>query len=468
MGNEEKLIKNTAILALGTFLPKLASFAILPILTGRLTQEEYGTYDLIIVLVSLFLPAVTLQIQTAAFRFLIDVKGNKAEETSIITNIFAYTLPASVAAVAVLFFALRGIDSIERILICLYFICDITANTERQIVRGLSRNKYFSISAILGSLGQFAFVVIFVLLLDGGLVGATLSLIVASLCESVYLFLGAKLYQYINPKAIDKLQIKKMLQYSWPMVPNSMSMWVMRVSDRLVISIFLGVASNAIYAAANKIPSILTIAQNTFSMAWQENASVAIREKDSDAYYCRMFRSFFDFMAGAFGMLVAVLPVLFAVLVKGDYGDAYIQIPILLMASFFFSLTGYLGGIYVAYMKTKSVGITTAVSAVCNLVINLTLIHFIGLYAASVSTLVSYILLTVYRMIDVQRFVKIKYDVGHILLILSVLAVMSGLAMMQTLTLNLLNVVIGAALFAILDGKMVFHFAKKALSRIKK
>jgi O-antigen/teichoic acid export membrane protein len=181
-----------------------------------------------------------------------------------------------------------------------------------------------------------------------------------------------------------------------------------------------------------------------------------------------MFRSFFDFMAGAFGLLVAVLPVLFAVLVKGDYGDAYIQIPILLMASFFFSLTGYLGGIYVAYMKTKSVGITTAVSAVCNLVINLTLIHFIGLYAASVSTLVSYILLTVYRMIDVQRFVKIKYDVGHILLILAVLAVMSGLAMMQTLSLNLLNVVIGAALFAILDGKMVFHFAKKALSRIKK
>lgn len=468
MGNEEKLIKNTAILALGTFLPKLASFAILPILTGRLTQEEYGTYDLIIVLVSLFLPAVTLQIQTAAFRFLIDVKGNKAEETSIITNIFAYTLPASVAAVAVLFFALRGIDSIERILICLYFIGDITANTERQIVRGLSKNKYFSISAILGSLGQFAFVVIFVLLLDGGLVGATLSLIVASLCESVYLFLGAKLYQYINPKAVDKLQIKKMLQYSWPMVPNSMSMWVMRVSDRLVISIFLGVASNAIYAAANKIPSILTIAQNTFSMAWQENASVAIREKDSDAYYCRMFRSFFDFMAGAFGLLVAVLPVLFAVLVKGDYGDAYIQIPILLMASFFFSLTGYLGGIYVAYMKTKSVGITTAVSAVCNLVINLTLIHFIGLYAASVSTLVSYILLTVYRMIDVQRFVKIKYDVGHILLILAVLALMSGLAMMQTLTLNLLNVVIGAALFAILDGKMVVNFAKKALSRIKK
>lgn len=80
MNREEKLIKNTMILAIGTFLPRVASFIVLPILTGYLTQEEYGTYDLITVLVSLLLPVATLQIQTAAFRFLIDVRGNIKEE----------------------------------------------------------------------------------------------------------------------------------------------------------------------------------------------------------------------------------------------------------------------------------------------------------------------------------------------------------------------------------------------------
>ena len=77
MSREGKLVKNTMILSIGTFLPKLASFITLPILTECLTKDEYGTYDLIIVLVSLFLPAVTLQIQTAAFRFLIDVRENE-------------------------------------------------------------------------------------------------------------------------------------------------------------------------------------------------------------------------------------------------------------------------------------------------------------------------------------------------------------------------------------------------------
>lgn len=77
MSREKSLIKNTIVLSIGTVIPKFASFIVLPILTGYLTKTEYGTYDLITVLCSLFLPAVTLQIQTAAFRFLIEKKDDE-------------------------------------------------------------------------------------------------------------------------------------------------------------------------------------------------------------------------------------------------------------------------------------------------------------------------------------------------------------------------------------------------------
>ena len=56
MSREGKLAKNTLILSIGTFLPKLASFVTLPILTGYLTQTEMGIYDLITILESLLLP----------------------------------------------------------------------------------------------------------------------------------------------------------------------------------------------------------------------------------------------------------------------------------------------------------------------------------------------------------------------------------------------------------------------------
>ena len=62
MSREGKLAQNTLILSIGTFLPKFAALVTLPILTGYLTKEEMGTYDLVTVLVSLILPSATLKL----------------------------------------------------------------------------------------------------------------------------------------------------------------------------------------------------------------------------------------------------------------------------------------------------------------------------------------------------------------------------------------------------------------------
>ena len=131
MSRESKLAKNTFIIAIGTFLPKFASLITLPILTGCLTKEEMGTYDLLTVLVSFLLPAATLQIQTAAFRFLIDVRHDKNEIKTIVTNIVCFIAPTSLIALIILFLVLYMQTVPVRVLICLYFLVDIAVNTAR-------------------------------------------------------------------------------------------------------------------------------------------------------------------------------------------------------------------------------------------------------------------------------------------------------------------------------------------------
>ena len=463
MSTEGKLVKNTAILSLGTFLPKFASYITLPILTGLLTKDEYGTFDLVTVLVSLLLPAVTLQIQTAAFRFLIDERGNEAETRSIITNIYAFVLPLSLATLVVLYFFLPDSSPLTNLFICLYFFADVIVNAARQIARGLGRTMDYSLSAIISAAGKVVFVVLFVQVLRMGLLGTVISFFGASAISFLVLALRIRLHRYIDLSAVSKTEIRRMLAYSWPMVPNSMSMWVMRLSDRLVVTAFMGPAANAVYAVANKIPALLNVAQGAFTLAWQENAAIVSRDEDAEAYYTAMFRTMLNLMAGFLGLIICVTPLLFALLIRGDYAEAYYQMPILFLAMFCYSMATFLGGIYVAYMKTKDVGVTTTVAAVCNLVVDLALIKWIGLYAASGSTLVSYLLLLVYRMVDVRKIVRLRYDLKNIAAVTVILIAECGLCYLRTPVTDAVNIAIGVIAFILLNRAFLRALKVKVL-----
>ena len=107
MSREGNLAKQTVILAIGTFFPKMAIFIALPILTAHLTKAEYGTYDLVVTLVSLVLPAATLQIQAAAFRFLLDAKNDTEEKETIISNIYVFVTITSLIVLTIGFFLIH-------------------------------------------------------------------------------------------------------------------------------------------------------------------------------------------------------------------------------------------------------------------------------------------------------------------------------------------------------------------------
>ena len=114
MSREKNLAKNTGVLAVGKLLPQLTAFVTLPILTQNLTKAEYGTYDLIATLIMLIIPIATLQIQSAAFRFLIDCRDDAAQCTSIITNIFIVTIPVSLLAAVIVQFFFMELSVLER------------------------------------------------------------------------------------------------------------------------------------------------------------------------------------------------------------------------------------------------------------------------------------------------------------------------------------------------------------------
>ncbi|MCR4618270.1 MAG: polysaccharide biosynthesis C-terminal domain-containing protein, partial [Lachnospiraceae bacterium] len=402
-----------------------------------------------------FLPIATLQIQSAAFRFLIDVRNDSTERKRIISNIYFFLVPSSFFSLLILFFFLYKIEFLTRLLIVIYFFVDIIMMGTQQIIRGLSNNKLFSISAIIQSVVNMILIVLTISIAEQGLNGILISIIVATTISVFVLIVKGGVITEIDFRLISIDIIKQMLGYSWPMIPNTLSNWVLSMSDRLVLTVFIGIEAIAVYGVANKIPQLLGTIQGTFIFAWQENASLVVSDNDAEKYYSDMFDHIYCIVMGFLAVLIGAAPILFKVLIRGDYGDAYPQMSILFLGIFFNMISAFLGGIYVAHKRTKNVGITTMIAAICNLAIDLALVNYIGIYAASVSTVFSYLFLVIYRMHDIKKFQTMIYKYGKIAYTLAILLGMCVICWINLTLLNFFNFAIGFIFAIILNWNLI-------------
>ena len=192
------------------------------------------------------------------------------------------------------------------------------------------------------------------------------------------------------------------------------SWWIVSASDRTIISAVIGIAQNGIYSAANKFSGVFTTLYSVFNLTWTESASININSEDRDEFFSKIL----DFVIRFFGCLclgtIAVMPFVFNILINEKFAEAYYQIPILILGSVFNILVSFVGSIYVAKKLTKEIAKTSIISAVINIFVNIVLIKSIGLYAASISTVIAYALMFIYRWIDVKKYVK--FNVNKILM----------------------------------------------------
>lgn len=456
---EKLLVKNTLVLTLGTSIPKVMSFITLPLLTAFLSKAEYGTYDLITVLVMFLLPIATLQIHTGAFRYLIEYRDDKEKCEQIITNALIYAVTLSIISLVITGICLRNTEGIAFILAYLFF--DMYLIVIQQIARGSGNNMLYSASAIINSAVFMILTVLLVGTFQCGLIGAVCALLGGVFVASAYLTLKLHLFQSFKLHLASGKIIKMLLAYSWPIVPNSLCNWVLTLSDRLIITAFLGIEANAVLAVSNKLPNLLTIFQSSFSYAWQENASLTVRDKDASLYYENMFKSIVNFLTGGLSVLIGISPVIFGILIRGDYAEAFPQTAILYLAMFYSCLASFLAGIYAANMKTVNIAITTLAAALCNLLIDLCFVNFIGIYAASISTLASYIVLTIYRMINVQHFQKIKFDIRLLIRNTGILCIMIAVLMCNKPIGNIINFILGIVMAVTLNKAVLVKMVKK-------
>ena len=342
-----------------------------------------------------------------------------------------YIGASSIVCYPVVYLILRllKLDSFSALLICILFLSEALYSLLGQIVRGLGYNARYSVSVVVYSTVNLVATAVLLMGFHLGLQGVIISLTIGYLGADTYMVIASGMIGYFKLDKFSSVSLKELLHFSMPIVPSSIALWVVNLSDRLIIIHFMGAAANGIYAVANKIPSLYSTAYGIFNLAWTETASKVSDDGNPAEYYTKLFSGLFKFLIGVMLALIAVTPIIFSVLVKGDYGAAFFQVPILYFGIFFNSLVNFYSGIYIALKRTKQVGYSSVAGAIINAAINVLLIRIIGLYAASISTAVSFFVIAIYRAIDLNKIIEIKYNKKEI-------EIGMGLFLISTICLN--------------------------------
>lgn len=414
MSKGKDLAKNTAIVSIGKICTQLITFFLLPVYTAVLSNEEYGVVDLLNTLTSLLLPIVTLQIEQGIFRYLIDCRENNEKQIKLITTIIRFMIIQSIACIVIFLCVSPFIHNEYKYFLMANLLMGIFSSLLLQICRGLGDNATYAIGSFITGAFTVVLNVIFIVTFRWGAYGMLGATAISNFICAIYIFLKRKIYKYIKPKQFDKKILKEIIKYSVPLIPNMISWWIVSASDRTIISAVIGIAQNGIYSAANKFSGVFTTLYSVFNLTWTESASININSEDRDEFFSKIL----DFVIRFFGCLclgtIAVMPFVFNILINEKFAEAYYQIPILILGSVFNILVSFVGSIYVAKKLTKEIAKTSIISAVINIFVNIVLIKSIGLYAASISTVIAYALMFIYRWIDVKKYVK--FNVNKILM----------------------------------------------------
>jgi len=409
MSKKSELFFNTFIIAIGKMSTQVISVFLLPLYTTMLSTQEYGTYDLIITITTFLAPVVTLLMEEAMFRFLIDCKTKK-ETKNVISQTFSYIV-RSTFIFSILIGIIGAIFKVQYTgIFIIYLIAVIVMLLMNAITRGLGKIKLYSGANVLLSLLTIFLNVLFVAWLKIGMEGLLWSVIISNIIVSIFLFIKLKIYKLVSlKKANNNKTMKEMVKYSIPLVPNSLSWTIINLSDRLIVSSFLGTAANGVYSMAYKFPNYMDTLYSFFYTAWKESASKALNDgEDERKFYNSIYKTVKNFMYAIVTGLIACLPFIFPILIKGEFQEAYYYAPVLIIATYFSNMSSFFGGIFSAYKNTKVMGITTIISAIINIIINLIFIKFIGIWAAAISTLVATFFVYIQRRTKIKQHVKIK------------------------------------------------------------
>ncbi|MES2590521.1 MAG: oligosaccharide flippase family protein [Bacteroidota bacterium] len=265
--------KDFLIYGLSSSIGKFVALFLVPIYTRIFSPEDYGTIDLISTIVAVFTILGMLQLESAVSRYYYNEKDEVNRNKMVSTALWAI-LTFSLFLFLILFVFSDFLSNIlfksEKfsdiiIIACVAIPLNNLSSLFTVIVRFRKKALHyllFQVAQIGISVGLTIFLVVYLHVgitgvFWGQLTGTAVSVIMMAI------YLRKQLFFIWN-----SIELRKMLQFSLPLVPAVAGSWANSYISRFVMLGYLSFNEIGLYAVALKISSVFQLIGTALRMAW--------------------------------------------------------------------------------------------------------------------------------------------------------------------------------------------------------
>ncbi len=418
-------LKQTLIYAGGNLIRNLFYFLLIPLFTFKFVPAEYAVYSIITIFMS-FMNLIYIMGMNESFYSYFHYKDTKEYHFTFITTTYlALFIFASVFSVLIYQFRYElsflllktrkygDIFSIVALILWFNSFYSITQSLLNIIEKSTSYiiNKFVFIFVLFlfYAYGYFANKFTLVNLFRWQLYTSVITYISSSYFVLKILI---RLYSKIEKAKIFSFPtIKSMIFFGLPMVPGSLSLLILALSDRYLISLLSpnGLHDAGIYAVSYKIGLTVSFLTSLYSLAYLPYAMKISKKRYAKTVYQRMFNTYL--ILGTMLSIAVILfaPEIFKLFINKSYHSG-------MKIVFFGTLSNYLIGIFylinIAFYnikKSKYIAVTVTFGAILNILLNIIFIPKYGMYGAGFASIFSYLII-----VCLQYYIaKKRNDLGY-------------------------------------------------------
>lgn len=467
----KRLAGETAIYGLGTIIPRLLNYFLVPFYTRVFDQDAYGQITELYAWVGLVMVFLTYGMETAFFRYA-EIEKDSKKVFNTATSALLITSVSFIALISLFtgdVSAAIEYEGHQEYILLLGIVVAIDAFTSLPFayLRYKNKARRFSLikilSVVLNITLNIVFIVIIPKLLSSNLDGIEVFkgdnrivfVFFANLLSSGFSLL-LLLPEIRNFRIkIDRVLLLKMLSYGLPILIVGIGVMINEVADKILLKYFLVDKATAhaqigIYGANYKLAILMMLFIQMFRYAAEPFFFRESGKKDAREIYSKVMTYFVIFTWMIFLGVMLYIDIL-KYFIGPDFWAGLVIVPIVLAAKLFLGIFYNLSVWYKLTNKTLYGAIIALTGAFITIALNIYLIPKMGYIGSAWANFICYLSMMLISYFWGRKLYKVDYNLKKILLY-------SSLAIALYFLSTILQVKTDAVHFLINSGLLLTYF----------